>query len=67
MLWFVKNVSLRGYTFTPKQLFDNRKELIESKKVSEYDQEIPKSQTAGNPMAPRVRVTQQSRDTRKTN
>ena len=35
--------------------------------VSEYDQEIPQSQTADKPMAPRGRATQQSRDTRKTN
>ena len=33
---------------------------------SEYDQEIPQSQTADKPMAPRGRVKQQSRDTRKT-
>ena len=32
--------------------------------VSEYDQEIPQSQTADNPMAPRGRATQPSRDTR---
>ena len=37
------------------------------KLVSEYDQEIPESQTADKPMAPRGRATQQSRDTRKTN
>ena len=36
--------------------------------VSEYDQEIPQSQTADNPiMAPRGRAAQPSRDTRKTN
>ena len=35
--------------------------------VSEYDQEIPQSQTADKPMASRVRATQPSRDTRKTN
>ena len=35
--------------------------------VSEYDQEIPQAQTADNPMAPRGRATQPSRDTRKTN
>ena len=34
---------------------------------SEHDQEIPQSQTADKPVAPRGRVTQQSRDTRKTN
>ena len=39
----------------------------ESKIVSEYDQEIPQSQTADNPVAPRGRAAQPSRDTRKTN
>ena len=38
-----------------------------SKIVSEYDQEIPQSQTADNPMAPQGRAAQPSRDTRKTN
>ena len=35
--------------------------------VSEYDQEIPQSQTTDKHHAPRGRATQQSRDTRKTN
>ena len=35
--------------------------------VSEYNQEIPQSQTADNPVAPRERAAQPSRDTRKTN
>ena len=35
--------------------------------VNEYDQEIPQSQTADNPAAPRGRAPQPSRDTRKTN
>ena len=35
--------------------------------VSEYGQEIPQSQTADNPMAPRGRAAQPPRDTRKTN
>ena len=35
--------------------------------LSEYDQEIPQSQTADNHMAPRRRAAQPSRDTRKTN
>ena len=35
--------------------------------VSEHDQEIPQSQTADNPVAPRGRAAQPSRDTRKTN
>ena len=38
-----------------------------TKKVSEYDQEIPQSQTADNPIASRGRAAQPSRDTRKTN
>ena len=36
-------------------------------KNSQYDQKRPQSQTADNPMAPRGRATQPSRDTRKTN
>ena len=36
-------------------------------KNSEYDQEIPQSQPADNPMATRGRATQPSPDTRKTN
>ena len=35
--------------------------------VSEYDQEIPQSQTADNLVAPPGRAAQPSRDTRKTN
>ena len=38
-----------------------------SKIVSEYDQEIPQSQTADNPVAPIGRAAQPSQDTRKTN
>ena len=38
-----------------------------NKKVSEYDLEIPQSQTADNPMAQRGIAVQPSRDTRKTN
>ena len=40
---------------------------VQTMKNSEYDQEIPQSQTADKPMAPRGRATQPSRDTRKTN
>ena len=43
------------------------KTLTVSLKVSEYDQEIPQSQTADNHMSPQGRATQPSRDTRKTN
>ena len=35
--------------------------------VNEYDQKILQSQTADKPVALRERVTQQSRETRKTN
>ena len=40
---------------------------IHSIKNSEYDQEIPQSQTADKPMVLWGRDTQQSQDTRKTN
>ena len=42
-------------------------ECIISKIVNEYDQEIPQSQTADNPVAPRGRAAQPSRDTMKIN
>ena len=38
-----------------------------AKIVNEYDQEIPQSQNADNPVPPRGRAAQPSRDTRKTN
>ena len=41
--------------------------LAISKIVNEYDQEIPQPQTADNPVAPRGRAAQPSRDTSKTN
>ena len=40
--------------------------VILKKTVSEYDQEIPQSQTADKPMASRGRATQQSKDAKKT-
>ena len=40
--------------------------VLPTKIVSEYDQEIPQSQAADNPVAPRGRGAQPSRDTRKT-
>ena len=43
------------------------KSLMHNIENSEYDHEIPQLQTADNPMAPRGRATQPSRDTRKTN
>ena len=47
--------------------YNNDMGLDIQKKVSEYDQEIPQSQTADKPTAPRGRATQPPRDTRKTN
>ena len=40
---------------------------LATKIVSEYDQEIPQSQTSDYSVAPRGRAAQPSRDTRKTN
>ena len=42
--------------------------MMDQHRQRKYDQEIPKSQsqTAGNPLAPRGRAAQPSRDTRKT-
>ena len=37
------------------------KAAFQEKKVSEYDQEIPQSQTADNPVAPRGRAAQSIR------
>ena len=48
-------------------LDDDLKTINMTKIVSKYDQEIPQSQTADNPVAPRGRAAQPSRDTRKTN
>ena len=42
--------------------FNHKYKLL--KIVSEYDQAIPQSQTADNPVAPRGRAAQPSRDTR---
>ena len=46
---------------------DDIRSALLPKIVSEYDQEIPQSQTADNPVAPRGRAAKPSRDTRKTN
>ena len=47
--------------------FRGERDSNQTKIVNEYDQEIPQSQTADNPVAPRGRAAQPSRDTRKTN
>ena len=41
--------------------------MWDQKIVSEYDQEIPQSQTADNPVVPGGRAAQPSQDTRKIN
>ena len=43
-----------------------KQKMLGPKIVSEYDQEIPLSQTTDKPKAPRGRATQPSQDTRKT-
>ena len=50
-----------------RSFIDRHRCYMAAKIVSEYDQEIPQSQTADNPVAPRGRAPQPSRDTRKTN
>ena len=55
-----------GYKFEMHCVSDILATTIE-KIVNEYDQEIPQSQTADNPVARRGRAAQPLRDTRKTN
>ena len=56
-------------TFTSKKKKTPATEQAQrrTKIVSEYDQEIPQSQTADNPVALRERAALPSRDTMKTN
>ena len=50
------------------QIFSVSLSFVSSSKiVSEYDQEIPQSQIADNPVAPQGRAAQPPRHTRKTN
>ena len=62
-----KMIRLRGKTAMVLPTCCPRRDLQIKQIVSEYDQEIPQSQTADNPVAPRGRAAQPSRDTRKTN
>ena len=55
------------FTFPDNEYHHPEVHVIQSEKVSEYDQEIPQAHTADHPMAPRGSYTQPSRDTRKTN
>ena len=61
---FIPNFKALGLVVLDKKIFSC---FSLYNKNSEYDQEIPQSQTADNPVAPRVRAAQPSRDTRKTN
>ena len=62
---FLKRIFIKGeYTVIQRLCIAI---LLFAKILSEYDQEIPQLQTADNPVAPRGRVAQPSRDTRKTN
>ena len=63
-------ISQKVATQQPKQNFKNNEQTYgesSPKIVSEYDQEIPQSQTADNHVPPRGRAAQPPRDTRKTN
>ena len=57
----------KQYVFISEKGNDSCEQQMKEKIVSEYDQEIPQSQTADNPVAPRGRSAQPSQDTRKTN
>ena len=56
--------SIETPTETPQTLAVHRDT---PKIISEYDQEIPESQTADKPMTSRGRATQHSRDAKNTN
>ena len=61
------NQLVKPHGFPLPRIQDCLDAVAGSKIVSEYDQEIPQSKTADNPVAPRGRAAQPSRDTRKTN
>ena len=64
--WIEKYLANKENTSQKRDLYLN-KHCRYQHIVSEYDQEIPQSQTADNPVAPRGKAAQPSRDTRKTN
>ena len=59
-----------GHTWIIVAKMTNNTEAHVNKNITKivrvYNREIPQSQTADKPTAPRGRATQQSRDTRKT-
>ena len=60
------NLTVISVTSLPQQGRRHFQNFLVVKIVSEYDQEIPQSQTADNPVVPRGRAAQPSQDTRKT-
>ena len=65
-LWMLRGKLIRPMTGTMKgHVFCAF--FLKKKIVSEYDQEIPQSQTVDKPKAPRGRATQQLQDTMRTN
>ena len=64
---YVADFNIHNKLLTQKLLKQGYQYHTCHKIVSEYDQEIPQSQTADNPVVPRGRAAQPSRDTRKTN
>ena len=63
----IKTAYFRAITISYADLPFKYCRLMLTKIVSEYDQEMPQSQTADKPMVPQERATYPSRDTRKTN
>ena len=61
----LQNVGVMLFLLLPKMVSIYTQST--TKIVSVFDQEIPQSQTADKPMAPKGRATEQSRDIRKTN
>ena len=57
---------LSAFLFISVHYLLNQLMDFDQKIVSQYDQEIPQSQNADKPTAPRGRATPQLRDTRKT-
>ena len=64
---FVKSKPIFDILLKKLHSMDRINEYKLTKIVSEYDQKIPQSKTADNPVAARGRAAEPSRDTRKTN
>ena len=67
--FFCKTLPVYAYSCESEEVTNQvpeKKFVYATKIVSKYDQETPQSQTVDNPVAPRGRAAQPSRDTRKT-